>query len=85
MLARERGARIERMNEIDDMIQQELDLQNKFLDQFQTKANNDFSEMRGDLETEMDNRFKHQDQVVGDLSKFVKTFQDTLKVIGKDV
>lgn len=32
----------------------------------------------------MDNRFDHQNQIIDNLSNIVKTFQDTLKVIGKD-
>lgn len=44
----------------------------------------DFQEMRDDLESEMDSRFKHQDELVGNLMKIVKTFQETLKVVGKD-
>lgn len=33
----------------------------------------------------MDNRFDHQNQMIDNLSKLVKTLQDTLKVIGKDI
>ena len=32
----------------------------------------------------MDSRFKHQDEMIENLMKIVKTFQDTLKVVGKD-
>ena len=37
------------------------------------------------IQKEMDNRFEHQDKIVDNLSNVVKTFQDTLKVIGGDV
>ena len=37
-----------------------------------------------DLETELDNRFKHQDSVLGNMSTLVGKFQETLKVLGKD-
>ena len=33
----------------------------------------------------MDNRFDHQDILVNNLSKVVKTIQDTLRIMGKDV
>lgn len=33
---------------------------------------------------EMNNRFDHQNQIIDNLSKLVRTLQDTLKVIGKD-
>jgi hypothetical protein len=32
----------------------------------------------------MENRFSHQDQIIDNLSNVVKTFSDTLKVIGKE-
>jgi hypothetical protein len=33
---------------------------------------------------EMDNRFAHQNEIVDNISNFLKTFQDTLKIVGKD-
>jgi hypothetical protein len=38
----------------------------------------------GDLETELDNRFKHQDGILSNMSVLVGRFQETLKVLGKD-
>jgi len=37
------------------------------------------------FENEMDNRFDHQDKVVGNLSQMITTIQDTLAILGKDV
>jgi len=39
----------------------------------------------GDLESEMSNRFEHQDKLLGNMSQFVTRFQQTLKIFGKDV
>ena len=38
-----------------------------------------------DLEVNLDNRFKHQDEMLGNMSRFVGKFQETLKIFGKDV
>ena len=38
-----------------------------------------------DLESEMGNRFSHQDKLLGNMSQFVTRFQQTLKIFGKDV
>ena len=38
-----------------------------------------------DLEKELVNRFDHQNEMLGNMSRFVGKFQDTLKIFGKDV
>ena len=38
-----------------------------------------------DLESEMSNRFAHQDKLLLNMSQFVTRFQQTLKIFGKDV
>jgi len=40
---------------------------------------------KGETWTEMNNRFAHQNEVVEDISQFLKSFQDTLKIVGKDI
>ena len=36
------------------------------------------------IQIEMDNKFEHKDNIVDNLSKMVKTFQDNLKVIQEE-
>ncbi len=43
----------------------------------------EFQKLRESLENEMDNRFANQDEIIDNLSNSVKTFQDTMKIIGQ--
>ena len=51
----------------------------------QNKSNNDLKVLKDDIYMEMENRFAHQNQIIDNISNFLKTFQDTLKIMGKDV
>ena len=46
---------------------------------------NEVKLVKDEIYGEMDNRFNHQNEIVDNISNFLKTFQDTLKVVGKDV
>ena len=81
----ERESRKERLGDLDDMLSQNADLASKFLDNFENNASNEADKFMGDLETEMDNRFNHQDKLLGNMSQFITRFQQTLKIFGKDV
>ncbi len=59
-------------------------MQTQFVEGFQKKASEEFEQMKEGLEVEMSNRFEHQDELIDHLSNFIKTFQQTLKVVGKD-
>ena len=63
---------------------QDTDLTNKFLDNFENNATNTAHTFLTDLETELTNRFDHQDSILRDMSTLVGKFQETLKVLGKD-
>ena len=76
--------RQQRMQDLDDQMTQDTDLTNRFLDNFDKNASTEASNFLGDLETELDNRFSHQDRVLGNMSTLVGKFQETLKVLGKD-
>jgi len=41
--------------------------------------------LRETLENEMDDRFASQDEIIDNLSNSIKTFQDTMKIIGQTV
>ena len=63
---------------------QDTDLTNRFLDNFNTNATGAATTFMTDLETELDNRFQHQDSILDNMSTLVGKFQETLKVLGKD-
>ncbi|KRW98745.1 hypothetical protein PPERSA_03880 [Pseudocohnilembus persalinus] len=84
MLEKERHERVVKTKELRDETEQELKAQKKFNEDFHTKTIDEFHHVVDNLQSEMDNRFDHQDKIIDNLSNIVKTFQDTLKVIGKD-
>lgn len=45
----------------------------------------EFLKLREELELEIDARFDHQDEIIDNLSNSIKTFQDTMKIIGQTV
>lgn len=85
MIEKEKSDRIFKMGEMRETFKDELKMQSKFVEKFQRKTVDDFNQMKEDLEGEMDNRFTHQDEIIDNLSNFLKTYQETLKIIGKDV
>ena len=72
------------MQDLDDLLTQDTDLTNKFLNNFESNATSAANTFLTDLEQELTNRFDHQDQVLQDMSTLVSKFQATLKVLGKD-
>ena len=73
------------MQDLDEFLEQDTKLTNKFLDEFEKKAISEAEKFMNDLEKELDNRFEHQDRMLSDMSRFTSKFQDTLKIFGKDV
>jgi hypothetical protein len=55
------------------------------VEEFQKKAMDEFKRLREQLELEMDERFDHQDEILDNLSNTIKTFQDTMKIVGQTV
>ena len=76
--------RQERMQDLDDQMTQDTDLTNRFLNNFDANATKTANVFMTDLEVELDNRFKHQDGILKNMSCLVGKFQETLKVLGKD-
>ena len=81
----ERRLRKKRLNDLDDMLTQDTDLTNKFLNNFEKNGSQEAGQFMEDLESELTNRFEHQDRLLGNMSTFVTRFQQTLKIFGKDV
>jgi len=67
-----------------ETLKYELKQQEKLTHDFHAKAIEEFHHVTNNIEVEMNNRFDHQDKVVDNLSTMVKTFQNTLKVIGSE-
>ena len=72
------------MNDLEDQLTQDTDLTNTFLNNFEANATATANKFLTDLETELDNRFTHQDSMLNDMQTLVGKFQKTLKVLGKD-
>ncbi|KAL4456582.1 hypothetical protein ABPG74_000689 [Tetrahymena malaccensis] len=85
MLDKEKTERILKIKELRNHTDFELKAQQKFNEDFHAKTIDEFHHVVNNIQVEIDNRFNHQDQIIDNLSKLVKTLQDTLKVIGKDV
>ena len=45
----------------------------------------EFARLREQLEQEMMERFDSQDEIIDSLSLSIKTFQDTMKIVGETV
>jgi len=60
-------------------------MQHKYVEEFQKNAMIEFRKLRETLENEMDDRFVSQDEIIDNLSNSIKTFQDTMKIIGQTV
>lgn len=60
-------------------------MQHKYVEEFQKNAMIEFQKLRETLENEMDDRLISQDEIIDNLSNSIKTFQDTMKIIGQTV
>jgi len=81
----EKRLRKKRLGDLNDMLTQDTDLTNKFLNNFEKQGSDEANRFMTDLEAELTNRFDHQDRMLGNMSTFVQRFQQTLKIFGKDV
>lgn len=63
----------------------QLKKQHKYVQEFQKQAMIEFMKFRELLENEMHERFEAQDEIIDNLSQSIKTFQDTMKIVGETV
>ena len=68
-----------------DKCSNQLKRQHKYVEEFQREAMAEFARLREQLEHEMDERFESQDEIIDNLSQSMKTFQDTMKIVGETV
>ena len=62
----------------------ELDKRDKSLADLQNKNTNDLKMLKEEVYAELENRFDHQNQIVNNISIFMKSFQEALSIMGKD-
>lgn len=62
------------MGDLDDFLTQDTNLTTKFLEKFEKDATQEADKFMSDLETEMENRFAHQNQILDNMSRFVGKF-----------
>ena len=55
----EKRLRKKRLNDLNDMLTQDTDLTNKFLNNFESQGSNEASKFMDDLESELKSRFEH--------------------------
>ena len=68
-----------------DTTTSQLKKQHKYIEEFQREAMAEFMRLRERLENEMEERFDSQDEIIDSLSQSIKTFQDTMKIVGETV
>ena len=68
-----------------DQTNNQLKKQHKYIEEFQREAMAEFARLRERLEHEMEERFDSQDEIIDSLSLSIKTFQDTMKIVGETV
>ena len=81
----ERQDRINKIQTLRDLLYTDINTQNSHIEKFKQDSMNALSDMKEGVETEMRSRLDHQDHLLDSLSGFIRTFQNTLKLIGKDV
>ena len=79
----EKEERLARQAELYKRITAEINRENQWIEDFQTRTRAEFHKDRTDIEKEMDNRFEHQDILIKDIKHFISTFQKTLKAVGE--
>ena len=78
----EQDERVEQQNDLMTKLGDELQRQRDKIQQIKTDTIGEFQKDKRDIDKEMGNRFEHQDRTVKDISKFITTFQLTLKAVG---
>lgn len=81
----ERQDRINKIQGLRDLLYTDINIQNNHIEKFKQDSMNALTDMKDGVKTEMRSRLDHQDHLLDSLSGFIKTFQNTLKLIGKDV
>jgi len=62
----------------------EFEKRDKIIENLRNKNKDDLNALREEIYAEMENRFEHQNKIIENIQAFLRTFQDTLKIMGKD-
>lgn len=77
--------RILKLGQLKDNIYEDIETQNNHIDKFQKHTSDALADMKNGIVEELRTRLDHQDEMLENLGQFIRTFQNTLKIIGKDV
>ena len=83
-IAEEKTDRLLKLTQMKDNLEQVMKAVDKNLAFYKRDIHEDFEDMKEGIEKEIDIRLSHQDQIIENTSNFVKTFQTTLRILGKD-
>jgi len=81
----QQAIRERRISDLTQTVDFDTKMQNKHIGQFEEKSKNFFTDRKAKLSEEMDDRFDHQDQVVGEISQAVNKLQKSMKILGRDI
>ena len=81
----QKNQRITRIADVKEDCKEETKMQTWYVKGFEKEATDKFAALRKHMENEIASRFTHQDEIINDLQKVIKSFQGTLKVFGKNV
>ena len=84
-LENEKDNRNRNIKTLKDSFMNELDKRDKSFVDFQNKNTNDLKMLKEEVYAELENRFDHQNQIVSNISIFMKSFQEALSIMGKDI
>ena len=73
-ISQEKAERQDMQGEMVDKLNTELARQKQKIERIKTDSLSEFGKDRGDINKEMENRFKHQDETIGHISHFISTF-----------
>ena len=80
LIKEESDTRKRKLGDLDDQMTQDTDLCNKFLDNFERDAGKTADKLLGDLDSEITNRFKHQDEILDNMSTIWQKYLDVLRI-----
>ena len=83
-IAEEKTDRLLKLTQMKDNLEQVMKAVDKNLAFYKRDIHEDFEDMKEGIEKEIDIRLSHQDQIIENTGNFVKTFQTTLRILGKD-
>lgn len=82
-ILQEQQERQEMQGDLVNSLGSELNRQREKIERIKSDTLDEFTKDKRDIDKEMNNRFDQQDRVIRDISKFISTFQKTLRAVGE--